>query len=90
MTNDAKELRSSLLLEQAAYCFLLANPPSIRKYAFHIILSGYRFSKTGQNRHSSRTYRQGFQVYRDHGWSLSEDHILYTLGHQSLLLKDHK
>jgi hypothetical protein len=23
------------------------------------------------------------------GWSLSEDHILYTLGHQSLLLKEH-
>ena len=23
------------------------------------------------------------------GWGLSEDHILYTLGHQSLLLKDH-
>jgi hypothetical protein len=23
------------------------------------------------------------------GWSLAEDHILYTLGHQSLLLKEH-
>ena len=23
------------------------------------------------------------------GWSLSEDHILYMLGHQSLLLKEH-
>lgn len=89
MTNEAKDLRSALLLEQAAYCYLLSNPPLVRKYAFHIILSGYRFSKSGQKKHSSRTYRQGFQVYKDHGWDLSEDHILYTLGHQSLLLKDH-
>ena len=29
------------------------------------------------------------QIYRGLGWGLSEDHILYTLGHQSLLLKDH-
>ncbi|XP_059098222.1 trafficking protein particle complex subunit 8-like [Tigriopus californicus] len=89
LTNETKDLRSSLLLEQAAYCYLLASPPSIRKYAFHIILSGYRFSKSGQKRHSSRAYRQGFQIYQGQGWGLSEDHILYTLGHQSLLLKDY-
>ena len=62
MTNEAKDLRSALLLEQAAYCYLMCNPPLVRKYAFHIILSGYRFSKSGQKKHSSRTYRQGFQV----------------------------
>lgn len=28
-------------------------------------------------------------MYKGHGWELSENHILYTLGHQSLLLKDH-
>ena len=63
MTNEAKDLRSALLLEQAAYCYLMCNPPLVRKYAFHIILSGYRFSKSGQKKHSSRAYRQGFQVY---------------------------
>lgn len=89
MTNELKDLRSALLLEQAAYCYLLGPAPLIRKYAFHIILSGYRFSKSGQKFHSSRAYRQGFQIYKGHGWSLSEDHILYSLGHQSLLLKDH-
>ena len=108
MTNEAKDLRSALLLEQAAYCYLMCNPPLVRKYAFHIILSGYRFSKSGQKKHSSRAYRQGFQVYlmirlgfrfflnqfffqvyKGRGWELSENHILYTLGHQSLLLKDH-
>ena len=65
MTNEAKDLRSALLLEQAAYCYLMCNPPLVRKYAFHIILSGYRFSKSGQKKHSSRAYRQGFQVYID-------------------------
>ena len=89
MTNEGKDLRSALLLEQAAYCYLLGSAPLIRKYAFHIILSGYRFSKSGQKFHSSRVYRQGFQIYKGQGWSLSEDHILYSLGHQSLLLKDH-
>ena len=64
MTNEAKDLRSALLLEQASYCYLLCNPPLVRKYSFHVILSGYRFSKSGQKKHSSRTYRQGFQVCR--------------------------
>ena len=64
MTNEAKDLRSALLLEQASYCYLLCNPPLVRKYSFHVILSGYRFSKSGQKKHSSRTYRQGFQVGR--------------------------
>ena len=61
----------------------------MRKYAFHIILAGYRFSKAGQKKHASRAYRQGFQLYKGHGWGLAEDHILYSLGHQSLLLKEH-
>ena len=62
----------------------------IRKYAFHIILAGYRFSKSGQKIHSSRSYIQGFQVYKGHSWTLSEDHILYSLGHKFLLIKDHR
>lgn len=89
ITNDTKDLRSALLLEQASYCYLLANPALIRKYAFHIILAGSRFSKCGQKRHSSRAYKQGLLIYKGRGWSLSEDHILYNLGHQSLLLKEH-
>ena len=45
MTNELSDLRSALLLEQAAYCFLLAQPASTRKYGFHIVLAGYRFSR---------------------------------------------
>jgi len=38
MTNEESDLRSALLLEQAAYCFLVTQPPMHRKYAFHIVL----------------------------------------------------
>ncbi len=90
MTNEQKDLRSSLLFEQASYCHLLTTPtPQVRKYAFHIILAGYRFTKAGQKEHAVRAYRQGFQIYKDRGWRVAEEHILYTLGHQALLMKDY-
>lgn len=64
MTSEDSDLRSALLLEQAAYCFLAINKPSVmaRKYAFHMILAGHRFSKAGQRRHSLRCYKQAYQV----------------------------
>ena len=43
MTNELSDLRSAMLLEQAAYCFLLSTPASPRKYGFHIVLAGYRY-----------------------------------------------
>lgn len=42
------DLRSALLLEQAAHCFINMKSPMVRKYAFHMILAGHRFSKAGQ------------------------------------------
>lgn len=42
------DLRSALLLEQAAHCFLKMHVPMVRKFAFHMILAGHRFSKAGQ------------------------------------------
>jgi len=89
MTNELSDLRSAMLLEQAAYCFLLGNPPSTRKYGFHIVLAGYRFTKTGScKKHAARLYSQGAQVYAGRDWQLSTEHILYTLGHMKFMLKD--
>jgi len=89
MTNELSDLRSAMLLEQAAYCFLLANPASTRKYGFHIVLAGYRFTKTGGcKKHAARLYSQGAQVYAGRDWQLSTEHILYTLGHMKFMLKD--
>ncbi|EDS29532.1 conserved hypothetical protein [Culex quinquefasciatus] len=87
MTSEDSDLRSALLLEQAAYCYLLANPPQYRKYAFHSVLAGHRFSKSGQRKHSFRTYKQAYQIFENRGWSLAEDHIQYTIGRQAINLK---
>lgn len=63
MTSEDSDLRSALLLEQASYCFLKSTRPHMmRKYAFHIVLAGHRFSKAGQRKHSLRCYKQAYQV----------------------------
>lgn len=84
MTSEDSDLRSALLLEQAAYSFLSCKKPSmVRKYAFHIVLAGHRYSKCNQRKHSLRCYKQAFQVYSGTGWSLADDHIHYTIGRQA-------
>ncbi|XP_020281979.1 trafficking protein particle complex subunit 8 isoform X2 [Pseudomyrmex gracilis] len=85
MTSEDSDLRSGLLLEQAAYCFI--GPKMMRKYAFHAVLAGHRFSKAGQRKHSLRCYQQAYQVYYKRGWSLAEDHIHFTIGRQAASLK---
>ncbi|RZF40599.1 hypothetical protein LSTR_LSTR007482 [Laodelphax striatellus] len=88
MTCEDSDLRSALLLEQAAHCFLAAHRPVMpRKYAFHLVLAGHRFSKAGQKRHSLRCYRQAHQVYEGKNWSLAEDHIHFTIGRMAAGLK---
>ena len=87
MTSEDSDLRSALMLEQAAYCFLMAQPPQHRKYAFHIVLAGHRYSKCGQRKHAFRCYKQANQVFENRGWSLAEDHIQYTIGRQAITLK---
>lgn len=81
MTSEESDLRSALLLEQAAYCFLnCSRPYMVRKYAFHMVLSGHRFSKAAQRKHALRCYKQALQVYKGKGWNIAEDHIHYTIG----------
>lgn len=87
MTSTDSDLPSALLLEQAAYCFLMPQPPHYRKYAFHIVLAGHRFSKCGQRKHAFRCYKQAYQVFENREWSLAEDHIQYTIGKQAVTLK---
>ncbi|XP_034036210.1 trafficking protein particle complex subunit 8 isoform X2 [Thalassophryne amazonica] len=87
MTSEDSDLRSALLLEQAAHCFINMRNPMVRKFAFHMILAGHRFSKAGQRRHALRCYCQAMQVYKGRGWSLAEDHINFTIGRQSFTLR---
>ena len=64
MTSEDCDLRSAVLLEQAALCFLAgpARKTLPRKYAFHMVLAGHRYSKAGQRKHSLRCYKQAYQV----------------------------
>lgn len=87
MTSTDADLPSALLLEQAAYAFLKSSPPHYRKYAFHIVLAGHRYSKCGQRKHAFRCYKQAYQVFENREWSLAEDHIQYTIGKQAVTLK---
>lgn len=87
MTSIDSDLPSALLLEQAAYLFLMPQPAHFRKYAFHIVLAGHRYSKCGQRKHAFRCYKQSYQVFENREWSLAEDHIQYTIGKQAVTLK---
>ncbi|KAM4739693.1 trafficking protein particle complex subunit 8 [Anableps anableps] len=87
MTSEDSDLRSALLLEQAAHCFINMRNPMVRKFAFHMILAGHRFSKAGQRRHALRCYSQAMQVYKHRDWALAEDHINFTIGRQSFTLE---
>ncbi|XP_059050449.1 trafficking protein particle complex subunit 8 isoform X2 [Achroia grisella] len=89
MTSEDSDLRSAMLLEQAALCFL-SGPGSkamCRKYAFHMVLSGHRFSKAGQKKHAYRSYKQAYQVYEGSGWRLSTDHVQFALGRLASALR---
>lgn len=81
MTSEDSDLRSALLLEQAAFCFL--HSKMIRKYAFHMVLAGHRYSKASQRKHSLKCYKQAYQIYEDTKWDLACDHIHYTIGKQA-------
>lgn len=81
MTSEESDLRSALLLEQASYCFLQSK--MVRKYAFHMVLAGHRYSKAAQRKHSLKCYKQAYQVYENTGWDLASDHIHYTIGRQA-------
>lgn len=49
-------LRAGVLLEQAAYCFLRVSPPMLRKYGFHLVLAGNRYTVCSQVCVSSCVY----------------------------------
>lgn len=88
MTSEDSDLRSALLLEQAAFCYLQASkPPMLRKFSFHMVLAGHRFNKAGQKKHSLRCYQQAYQIYKGKGWNLAEDHIHFTIGRQAAYLR---
>ncbi|KAL5271153.1 hypothetical protein ACHWQZ_G001702 [Mnemiopsis leidyi] len=88
MTNDEADLNSGLLLEQGAHCYVRMDPPSLRKYAFHLVLAGHRYSKAGQRKHALRCYKNAWDIFKGKGWSLAENHIGFTIGRLSYNTRD--
>ncbi|KAF8977179.1 Trafficking protein particle complex 8 [Entomortierella lignicola] len=80
---QSSDLRNGLFLEQAAHSFLRLPRPQVRKYAFHMIMAGHRFSKAEQREHAYRCYMAANDVYESKGWGLIDDHIGCALGRQS-------
>ncbi|XP_024985090.1 trafficking protein particle complex subunit 8 isoform X2 [Cynara cardunculus var. scolymus] len=73
-------LHSAVMLEQASYCYLLAKPPMLRKYGFHLILSGDLYQKCDQIKHAIRAYRNALSVFKGTTWSRIRDHVHFHIG----------
>ncbi|CAF0762410.1 unnamed protein product [Brachionus calyciflorus] len=89
LANDDNDVRSALFLEQAAICFLGQGQPWFRKYSFFMSLSGHRFNKIGQKKHSLRAYGHALQVYANKSWFKILDQINYTMSRQNYYLKNY-
>ncbi|KAM7505064.1 hypothetical protein LguiB_003968 [Lonicera macranthoides] len=73
-------LHSAVMLEQASYCYLLSKPPMLRKYGFHLILSGDLYKKCDQIKHAIRTYGGALSVFKGTTWSRIRDHVHFHIG----------
>lgn len=73
-------LHSAVMLEQASYCYLFAKPIMLRKYGFHLILSGDLYKKCDQIKHAIRAYRNALSVFKGTTWSHIRDHVHFHIG----------
>ncbi|KAH7426816.1 hypothetical protein KP509_10G018000 [Ceratopteris richardii] len=80
---EEPHLRAGVFLEQAAYCFLRATPPMMRKYGFFLVLAGNRYNVCGQKKHALRAYLSVLHVFEGQGWNYISDHVIYHLGRLS-------
>ncbi|CAN4113940.1 unnamed protein product [Withania somnifera] len=73
-------LHSAVMLEQASYCYLFSTPPMLRKYGFHLVLSGDLYKKCDQLKHAIRTYKGALSVFKGTTWRLIRDHVHFHIG----------
>ncbi|MED6136368.1 hypothetical protein PIB30_055534 [Stylosanthes scabra] len=68
------------MLEQASYCYMLCKPSMLRKYGFHLVLSGEQYKTCDQIKHAIRTYRNALSVFKGSTWSYINDHVHFHIG----------
>lgn len=73
-------LHSAVFLEQASYCYLLSKPPMLRKFGFHLVLSGDQYKKCDQIKHAIRTYRSAVSVFEGTMWGHIKDNVHFRIG----------
>ncbi|KAI4310617.1 hypothetical protein MLD38_035584 [Melastoma candidum] len=82
-------LHSAVMLEQGSYCYLFSEPPMLRKYGFHLILSGNQYKKSDQTKHAIRTYKRAIAVFKGTAWSYIKDHVHFHVGQWYALIGLH-
>ncbi|KAI3993969.1 hypothetical protein MKX01_002982 [Papaver californicum] len=80
ISNEEPSLHAAVMLEQASYCYLMSNPPMLRKYGFHLVLAGNRYNISDQRKHAIRTYRGALSVYKVDTWKYINDHVHFHIG----------
>ncbi len=55
--SQEENARAGVLLEQSAYCLLFTAPPSVRKFAFHLVLAALRYNSGGFKRLALHCYK---------------------------------
>lgn len=86
MTGEDSNVRSALFLEQAAHCFLRAPKPMVRKYGFHLMMAGHRYSKASQRQHAYRCYKLASLILENHQWIGAKTHVQIALARQAFYL----
>ena len=82
------DCRAAIMLELAGYCYLQMSPSQYRKYAFYLVLAGFRYNLAQERRHTVRCYSTALHGYNNNGWSHIEDHLNFALGRQGKALED--
>ena len=80
---DNNHLRAALLLEQAAYLYILSPKPLFRKFAFHMALAGRHYSTCGNHNLSAQAYTLVLAVHCEHKWPFIDQHMHLSLGKES-------
>jgi len=84
-------LGAAVLMEQSSVFFYKARMS--RKYAFHMLMSGHMFQKSGQHHHAFRCFASAMYVYHNEKWGILYNHLktalvsqLFTMGRMSVAL----
>lgn len=84
---NLSSLPIALLFEQCAFCYWMLKKN--RKFAFFLILAGYRFSHVQQFEHSYRCYKISLPIYYEKSWSQIFNHLSITMARFLLFIFYH-